>query len=271
MYRTLNILSIDVAAGAVICCAFFAHFLGVTLLPHAFIALGLTVWIIYTTDHLIDAHRISAGGSSASTERHRYHQKHFGTLLVLVVGASFIVGLEVFFLRKPVLYAGMGLALLVLGYMFAHQRLKHVKELVGAILYTTGVIIAPISLISHRPGMMEWALIGLFALTALTNLLLFSWFGRKSDEMDKHTSFATTFGEQVTRKVLLGLFIFTGLSGFTLVVITQLQGPWIILLTMNGVLLLIFLLRNHFALDDRYRLAGDSIFLIPLFYLVFSS
>ncbi len=259
------------AAGAVVCCAFFAHILGVSLLPHAFIALGLTVWIIYTTDHLLDAHRISAGGSRASTERHRYHQKHFSTLLVLVVSASFLVGMEVFFLRKPVLYAGIGLAMLVLCYMFAHKRLKRAKELVGALLYTTGVIMAPMSLISYEPGMVEWTLIGLFAFTALTNLLLFSWFGRKSDEIDNHPSFATTFGDQVTRKALFGLFIFIGLSGFTLVFSAQLQGPGIILLTMNGVLLLIFLLRKHFALDDRYRLAGDSIFLIPLIYLVFAA
>ena len=55
--QTLNILSIDIAAGAVICCAFFADILGVSVLPYGFITLGLTVWIIYTVDHLLDVWR----------------------------------------------------------------------------------------------------------------------------------------------------------------------------------------------------------------------
>lgn len=268
-YRYLNILSLDVAAGAVVGCAFFAHILGVSLLPHAFIVLGLTVWIIYTVDHLIDAHKISSqGDDAASTERHRYHQRHFTPLLLLVIGASFIVGMEVFFLRKPVLYAGLGLGLLVIGYMVSHQRLRHTKEFVGALLYTAGVTIAPLSVLPRALGITEWIIITLFASTALANLLLFSWFGLKSDARDDHPSFATRFGDKATRLVIGSLFATILLTSILLLVAISSIMPVLILLLMNCILLIIFLFKDYYAVDDRYRRLGDSIFLVPLIYIL---
>ena len=57
-YRLINILSIDVVAGAVCSALFFARLLQVSLLPYGIISLALTVWIIYTADHLLDAKRV---------------------------------------------------------------------------------------------------------------------------------------------------------------------------------------------------------------------
>src|SRR5689334_7150262 len=81
-YRLLNILSVDVALGAVCCAAWFATLFEVTLRPHAFVVLGLTVWIIYTADHLLDAKRTEG---VASTKRHRFHQQHFSFLVVVLI------------------------------------------------------------------------------------------------------------------------------------------------------------------------------------------
>ena len=53
-YRFINILSIDVAIGAVVNARFFAHLFGVPILHQGLISLGLAIWIIYTTDHLLD-------------------------------------------------------------------------------------------------------------------------------------------------------------------------------------------------------------------------
>jgi hypothetical protein len=70
----MNILSLDVVAGAVAGALFFGEILQVQLSFSVLTALGLTVWIIYTLDHLRDAKQIL---NVASTDRHRFHQEHF--------------------------------------------------------------------------------------------------------------------------------------------------------------------------------------------------
>ena len=57
-YQYINILSLDIAAGAVISAVFFAQIFNVQIKPYGLLALGLTVWIIYTVDHLRDAKKI---------------------------------------------------------------------------------------------------------------------------------------------------------------------------------------------------------------------
>ena len=96
-YRFVNILSIDVALGSVCCAAWFAEILNATLKPYALVSLGLTVWIIYTADHLLDARKIHA---PASTERHRYHQENFTLLFYLLLFAVLVDLIFVFLLRS---------------------------------------------------------------------------------------------------------------------------------------------------------------------------
>ena len=73
LYRILNTLSLDVSIGAVISAMFFAEVLQVKILPYGLATLALTVWIIYTIDHLRDARAI---GTKASTARHLFHQHY---------------------------------------------------------------------------------------------------------------------------------------------------------------------------------------------------
>jgi len=269
MWRTLNILSLDVAAGAVVGCAFFSNLLGVAPLPHAFIILGLTVWIIYTTDHLVDAWQITRQGAEAASERHRYHQRHFTPLLLLVVVASFVVGMEVFFIRKPVLISGAVLATCVVGYLLFQRHLKIAKEAAGALLYTVGVILAPSSLLGRAMNGYEIGLVAAFGLTAFVNLLLFSLFDRRGDLRDNHPSLAVAIGEKGTRRLLLIILCLVVILCLWLIGASPYPGPAVVVVVMNGFLLLIFSATNFFAVHDRYRRLGDSIFLLPLLYLVF--
>ena len=91
VYRLLNILSIDVAAGAVICALFFARLFEVQIKPYGLISLGLTVWIIYTADHLLDGIKTH---HRAATKRHQFHQYHFKVLCVVMIVAIIIDGLH---------------------------------------------------------------------------------------------------------------------------------------------------------------------------------
>src|SRR5205085_1124608 len=106
-YRFVNLLSIDIAAGAVVGAAFFARILQVRLYSQAYLVLGLTVWIIYSSDHLLDAWRLKG---PASTERHLFHQRNFRALFVLVMMACLADFTLAMFIRRQVMIPGVVMA-----------------------------------------------------------------------------------------------------------------------------------------------------------------
>src|SRR6478752_4226225 len=114
-YRYCNYLSLDVACGAMVCASFFARILHVQLRPYGLASLGLTVWIIYTADHLMDAHKLTR---EASSQRHRFHQQNFRVLVIVLGVAAFVDLLVIFFVRKPILNWGIALSTAVLLYLF---------------------------------------------------------------------------------------------------------------------------------------------------------
>jgi 4-hydroxybenzoate polyprenyltransferase len=259
LYRYINVLSIDVALGAVCSAHFFAWILELTLRAYAFIALGLTVWIIYTIDHLLDA---GSTYTTASTHRHRFHQKYYSALWYWVVLAIAADGVTLFFIRKPILAGGIALALIVGVYLWWLRHLPLLKELFIAGLYTAGVLL-PANMVSDVTfDRMPWVLIIQFGLTAFINLLLFSWFDYANDLKDGHFSFATTLGERLTWKIIMVLF--TVVFALSLWAI-PLKASYL-LVAMNLVLLIMFLRREFFCEADRFRVLGDAIFYIPVFY-----
>lgn len=267
-YRLLNILSIDIVVGAVICALFFAKIFGVTVLPYGLISLGLTVWIIYTADHLLDAKKVQ---QTASTQRHRFHQKYFKVLFVLMAVAAIVDFALLFFIREKIFETGLLLSVGVAVYFFLQRYLKFMKEISGALLYASGVLLIPMSLI-HSISTSQLILVIQFILTALINLVLFSWIDKSHDERDKHSSFATAMGENLTQLFLIVLFIVQ-----TVLIIVKFSSDMLsgsnfklefIFILMNAVLLFIAIRKKYFEVNDRYRLLGDAIFLLPLIYLL---
>ena len=268
VYRLINILSLDVAAGAMVSASFFAHLFGTTVLPQGFISLGITVWIIYTADHLQDAKKLN---HDASTERHRFHQQNYNLLLLLLFIAVLVDAAQIYFIRTIVFYAGLWLSLLVGIYFLVQRRLGFLKELFGTLLYTGGVLLIPFSMRTHVAVPVIF-IVGQFAVTALINLLLFSWIDRSRDERDKHQSFATAFGSKTTRLILISLFVGNAiLTVLQFVFSPDMAFATSILVLMNSILLLIFVKKDYFEKEDRYRLLGDAIFMLPLLYILFSS
>ncbi len=264
-YQLINILSLDVAAGAMVCASFFAQILEVTILPHGLISLGLTVWIIYTADHLLDARKSK---QVAATERHRFHQRYFKVLVAIMILVVLIDASQIYFIRSIVFVAGLWLSFFVMSYFLVQQRLGFLKELLAALLYTSGVLLIPFSVKSHLASS-QILLILQFGITAWINLLLFSWIDRPLDERDSHQSFATTYGERATFKALLILFVLSGALTVTQLLLFPLCTAVVLTLTsMNVLLLLIFMKRDFFEQKDYYRLLGDAIFLLPIIHLL---
>lgn len=259
----INILSIDVAVGAVVSALFFAKIFDVVILPSGMISLGFTVWVIYTADHLIDAYVIK---QEAATERHRFHQRHFKVLFVLLIIAAAIDGSQLLFIRKTVFFEGLGLMFLIAIYFLLQRYLKFLKELIGALLYAGGVLLIPFSVKNPALSTTQSLLIGQFVITALINLLLFSWFDKRQDEKDKLSSFATTMGWDATKNFLRALFILQAVLVFVQFTSSDFK-PTGVMVLMNALLLVIFLNRKYFEPEDRYRLLGDAIFFVPLIYV----
>ncbi len=265
-YKQLNVLSIDVALGAVFSSAALANLFQVQLRIYAYCALGLTVWIIYTADHLLDAYRIK---HRASSDRHLFHQHNFQSLLIAIILATVIdLGL-VSLIRTPVLYSGLFLSIVIAVYLLFNRWLGSLKECLVALLYCGGVLLPIVSIAGVQVVYQNKILLLNFFITALLNIILFSWFDRERDKVDNQQSLVLVLGDIVTRRLIYILFAVQLLLGMYNVI----QAPTalsflVVLLVMNGVLLIIFLNWRWFSVDDKYRLAGDAIFFLPLLHLL---
>jgi hypothetical protein len=265
LYRLLNILSIDVVAGAIVCALFFGALLDVQILPYGIVSLGLTVWIIYTADHLRDAVTIT---HPASSERHRFHQKHFRILLMMLCIAIFIDAVIIFFMRKPLLQWGIILAGIVVVYLVVQRYLKVLKEVFVALLYTAGVLLPSVSLTSVEYTAAHIIFFTQFSFMALLNLLIFSWFDNEADRRDAQHSFVTITGRRTTEYSIWTLGIINFLLSVFLWRKEFAGGPVFIFFVMNFFLVMIFIFSRPMRQNDAYRILGDAVFLIPGIFLL---
>jgi 4-hydroxybenzoate polyprenyltransferase len=263
VYQYVNILSLDVAAGAVICSLFFARIFHVAVSPNGLVALALTVWVIYTIDHLRDAKTIKA---VASTDRHRFHQKYFRLILAILYFVIAVNFLLIWFVPQRVLIVGLALWLIVVVYLVSQRYLKFLKEFFVALLYTAGILLPSLSVMTLNPLTVHWVLIGKFFITALMNLLLFSLFDYKEDRDQNQHSFVTWFGPASTRTGILLLGLVNILLGIGLWSFDP--GAALIFISMNMMLLAILFFQKHLISDNYYRIFGDAVFFIPLLYLL---
>lgn len=266
LYRFVNIMSLDVALGAMTGAAFFGSIFKTTLFPQGLLALGLTVWIIYSVDHLLDAYKLK---NLAASERHQFHQRHFRLIVILVVLATLTDITLIFYVRPNVLNAGLLLAGVVVFYLLFHRWMYPLKEIAGAILYSGGVWL-PVLVLHQGPVEDPGAYLMIpFFITALINLILFSWFGYAQDVRDGHLSLVIFIGKPTSRVVLIILFVTQFFALISLMMFTTYRVETGVMLAMNVVLLFMLLLPDFFDKNDLYRVAGDVIFLFPLPYLFF--
>lgn len=264
-YQLINILSIDTVAGAVVSALFFSKILQVDVKIYGLIALALTVWIIYTVDHLRDASKIR---HTASTLRHRFHQENYRTLLFILYLAIALDAATIFFIRKRVFEWGLILSAIVIVYLMVQRSLRFLKEFFIASLYTAGILLLSITSTSVHTGSMHYLLMLQFASIAWTNLVLFSWFDHAFDQRDEQNSFVTILGKRATVILLIGLFTVNFILAIIQLSIAAPLMIVLILIAMNGTLFLIFLFRRELEKNEAYRLIGDAVFMFPILFLI---
>jgi 4-hydroxybenzoate polyprenyltransferase len=263
LYQHINILSLDVVAGAVICSLFFARLLDAPVQPNELVALALTVWIIYTLDHLRDAMTIP---KIASTDRHRFHQKHFRIIALVLTVIAAVDLFIVWFIADNIFRAGFLLGFAVLAYLIFQRYLKFLKEFFVACLYTTGILLPSLASPAIDITPIHYLIVGKFLLTALINLLLFSLFDHEEDRHHQQHSFVTWFGPRSTRYGIIFLGLLNILTGLWLWRFDA--GVALVFIGMNSLLLTVLFMRKKLHVNNYYRILGDAVFFIPAFYLL---
>lgn len=262
LYRPVNTLSIDVACGAACNSYFFAKAFNVPVSWLALLVLSLSVWILYTTDHLLDAWKM---GENANTDRHLFHVRHFRVLSTITCALIIADLILVWLLPGTMIRAGVILGLVAGVYFLLIQRIHWAKEFFAAALYTAGILV-PVLADWSIPLQNSLPLIFQFYLAALLNLILFSWFDYDRDIRQGSFSFVTRVGRDATVVVLFVVFaIQTGLlvlSAFSIFFLL----PWLI----GCGHIIIYLRRDYLVRMDNFRLAGDALFLLPLVVVLLS-
>lgn len=273
VYKYANILSIDVVAGACASTWLVADFLKVHLPASVFICLATAVFVIYTSDHLMDARCIR---HKAHTRRHLFHQQHYTRLWAIVAIAS-ICGL-VFLLRLPgkTIYYGLMISSMV-GIYFLSLKIRRLKviyhkELLVAFIYACGIFLGPLSIWSGDVPTGIFIFFFQFFLIAFINLLMFSYYEKETDEKDGQSSFVMNAGPVWSKKIIW-LLVTLGFVSAMVVIIFFYGNPWLLRLQMITIamLLTLFLIGrypSYFTKNDKYRLWGDAIFLYPIPFLL---
>ena len=265
LYRFLNLMSIDVAVGAMVSSAFFARIFQIQMRTDSLATLGLSVWIIYSVDHLLDAYKLK---KDASTKRHLFHQQHFRVISIVVIAAVIIDLILIRDVGKPVIFFGTVLIFAIVFYLLFQRWLGPFKELIGAALYSFGVLLPVLSLLTVPASTSLIFLMVAFFLTALINLVLLAWFDIESDLRDGHISSAIFLGRHKSKMLLTLLFVFQTILFGGLLLVAPYRTEVLILIAMNVILLLIFYFYGRFVEEDYYRLASEIVFLLPLPYLL---
>ncbi len=269
-YQILQALSLDVVAGSVAVGAFATRLLAVNPQTVWWIVLPLAVWSFYTLDHLIDGFK-SKG--ETGIYRHRFHYKNRKTLVVLMlISGTAATLLGVLFLDKYIVAAGFGTGLLAAAYFSVlyfggrARRLLLPKEFVIALVYVTGIWLAPLVWYGQLPDTGVLLVMLILFLLAWAEGIMASWFDCEKDTKAGHGSFTVRFGLKSTKHFLFGLYVFVffmlGYLAFALTGKLQFVAL-LILALMNLVLLFTISFPSWFAKNDRYRIAGEAVFLLP--------
>lgn len=264
----MQYLSIDVALGSVGSSVLAAKVVGAKLPWSYWLMLPLCVWIIYTTDHLLDALKLK---DRASMGRHRFHYLHIksiGIFLGLAVLISIVLMLT---LNIHTLVFGMFVyTFLMLYFSITHFRNRFFRvfprELVVAFGYMVGTWGVPMLSRYLSISKMDYLLLLDHFLIIFSIPLLYAICEYEADIAGGFVSFATAFGIEATSIVvsvsltiaaLLSIFSFIAMEGFVSIV----------LMLMTLIMAVVFTFRKKLAVENL-RTISDSVPFLPFLLLV---
>jgi len=238
-----------------------------TLPKYAFlvvIILGLSVWIIYILDRLLDNKKID----NHPTERHIFHRQNAMALWCFIGLLTLICSILVFYLPVNILIFGIiiflftGLYLFIISKIPSKNTLQYYKEPITSFVYISGVYGTTIL---QNPTISSLLIGFVFLLIVFQNLILFSLLEFKKNA--NAFNLAEHFGIKKSNAIIISITFIILILGYYLTYFStsDYQNSVVIIeILMSIILLIINLFDNFFLVNDRYRWVGDSIFILPL-------
>ena len=160
---------------------------------------------------------------------------------------------------------GLTLSLACGIYLFTSQWLgkKWLKEICVAFNYAIGVMIVPLILVGDKA---LWIITLQIFMLALLNLLTFSIFEVDEDKEEGFHSIASQLGTKLCAGIS-GVILFMLLGSL---LFTSLPMAIEIFMAIGGLIYAVMYAFPHFfAVNERYRIVGDAVFLMAALFLLF--
>lgn len=262
-YKYFRWLSLDVVMGAIFFLIYLDEFYKVNIPLAVYFALGAATWLIYTTDHLIDARTMA----DPSSPRHRFHKKHF-RLLVLVAGLVLALALiNIAILPEAVIRNGALLSAGCVGYLLVVFWFRAIwfKEILVAFAYAAGVFLAPLTL-QETISFFDLLVVFQLVLIAFINLIIFSYYDLKQDQRDGFGSMVIRLGITKSGRLIHICCVLSILISVGAFMVTGTQIG-VLYLLMSVILYTLFLLPQA-SQNERFRTIGDGVFYLPAIFIL---
>ncbi|TGK06481.1 prenyltransferase [Leptospira fletcheri] len=263
----IHVLSLDICLGVSGSGAYAATVTGAKMKWAWWLLLPLSVWVVYTVDHLLDGWRI---GTDSVNPRHSFHHKH-AKILMFFAGSGIVVcgAVSFLFLREIVFIGGLVLAFAALGHLLlaAWGGIRMGKEFSVAFIYTLGVWFGPIAVVGFR----SWTvvlLLSLFFGGTVLNLIMNSLMEAELDEKEGQSYLLRIFSREKVRDWVLRFSLLGTLSSVLLAGWTKRFEPkesavaCLFAAALCAVPGIILRFSEFFSGSQRYRLLGEGIYVL---------
>ncbi len=265
-YRFIQALSLDVVLGAVIFSLFISEVFKIVVPIVVYVELAIAVWCIYTWDHLRDI----KDKKDPVSFRHQFHKRFSKQLTILLLFSLLTGAILVFFLPINTVYMGVVISIFVLFYFCIIHFIPtfYHKETLIAVLYGMGIFLGPISCLKGYPENEVFYYLGYSILIAFSNLMIFSEFEKKTDKRDGYPSLAIRLGNKA--HLLISTILIFQFVSLVLLFLSSLVAREVFycFISMITILCIVYFGRKTSLKNEYYRVLGDGIFFIPLFFLV---
>jgi 4-hydroxybenzoate polyprenyltransferase len=266
LYFYISVLSLDICLGALASLHFTSEILDTKLSLENQFLFFISVWSIYSLDHLRDSKSIEG---KIVNPRHLFFFRYYSELEKITFFTILIsISLAIYLLNLQLFFAGTGIGLLsVLHIFFSSKRITlYPKEISLALIYSLGVWTLPLFQTEFLGTKALFCFLGFFSiniLNSLGNSLLDLEIDKKENQVFLLSLLSTKY------------FLFLYYFFFTFVAFSFLLGfVYDIILVQECILFLMIgcaqclmvYFRKKFQSDFTHRMIGEGSYL--LFFLI---
>jgi len=276
LFKIFQYLSLDVVGGSLCVASMSVKLLNIIPNPIWWLILALSVWIIYSVDHILDSLK---NKSKSQILRHKFFFNNRKWLIPLVIAITFINFLLVItYLKYEIVISGIVLTTIIFVYFFAlntlgrHYRAYIPKELIIAGIYVVGIFLAPLIWYGSIPPPEVLFIIIVLIIIVFMEGIMISYFDYEQDIADGHVSFTTRHGKEKIIRYLRLLSVLIEISLIIAIIRTNsdiIFASIMVLLLMNFFIGMIQLIPNNVVVKKFHRIIGEAIFYLPVIVFLF--